>query len=81
MKTLSPGECSKAFWYGVLSVLSFGAVPSYLHRLPEIKIKDAGTPNTNIGSIEDDFRNISGDIRRGFRLVSTESGNTVGKKS
>ena len=79
MKALSPGECAKAFWYGVLSVLSFGAVPSYLHRMPDIKINPADMPDIKLGSLEDDFRNILGDIRAGIRTVNSASGNTTDK--
>lgn len=39
MKALITSEYSKAFWYGFLSVLSLGIVPSYLHRMPQVSVQ------------------------------------------
>lgn len=79
MAQFPSNECTKAFWYGFLSVLTFGAVPSYLHRIPEMKINQDPIRAPRIGSIENDFVNVLGDIRKGFGLNSTVTGNTSSK--
>ena len=53
----------KVFLYGFLSVLTFGAVPSYLHRMapPRVAIPDMGSYAFSSGAGED-FAQIAQDI-------------------
>ncbi len=53
----------KVFLYGFLSVLTFGAVPSYLHRMtpPRVSVPDMGDYAFSFGA-EEDFTQIAQDI-------------------
>ena len=53
----------KVFLYGFFSVLTFGAIPSYLHRMapPRVAIPDVGNYSFSPGAV-DDFAQIAQDI-------------------
>ncbi len=60
----------KVFCYGFLSILTFGAVPSYLHREPPpvISIPDTGD-HTLSSDVLADFDNVAHDIAQATRSV------------
>ncbi len=60
----------KVFLCGFFSVLTFGAVPSYLHRMspPRIAIPDVGNYAFSSGAV-DDFAQIAQDIADATRKV------------